>query len=337
MAAKSRDLGPVSTLILAMAACLAASEAGAFEPPRFQWTLSPAERARLIFLQGIAAVYVFTLGAVLGSFLNVVIYRLPRGLNIVRPRSRCPACATPIETRDNLPVLGWLLLRGKCRICGGPISPRYPLVEAAIGGLLLLLCWFEVRLGGVNLPNWTPAPLDDLMILSWRMPWGNLLMAGYHAWLLITLFVAMFIQADGLRVPAILVRLALAVGLLLPFAFAWLRPVSAWDVASSGILMAGIDGLAGAHVGLVCGGCLAVLVTRTASDGRRSLVYATLLIGVFLGWQAAATISLVCVIPLLLFRRTDIPPLLWPTLFAWVFVPFWKPIYEFTTKVILRI
>jgi len=69
------------------------------------------------------------LGAAVGSFLNVVAYRLPRGESLISPRSRCPGCATPIQSRDNLPVLSWLLLRGRCRSCGEAISARYPLVE----------------------------------------------------------------------------------------------------------------------------------------------------------------------------------------------------------------
>lgn len=73
------------------------------------------------------------LGAVVGSFLNVVIHRLPRRESLVRPRSRCPRCETPIAPRDNVPVLSWLLLRGHCRHCGEPISPRYPLVETLTG------------------------------------------------------------------------------------------------------------------------------------------------------------------------------------------------------------
>lgn len=68
-------------------------------------------------------------GAVVGSFLNVVVYRLPRGESLVRPRSRCPACEEPIAAYDNLPILSWVALRGRCRRCGARISPRYPLVE----------------------------------------------------------------------------------------------------------------------------------------------------------------------------------------------------------------
>jgi leader peptidase (prepilin peptidase) / N-methyltransferase len=70
-------------------------------------------------------------GAIIGSFLNVVIYRLPRGESLSTPGSHCPSCAAPIKPYDNVPVLGWLWLRGRCRSCGEPISPRYPLVEAS--------------------------------------------------------------------------------------------------------------------------------------------------------------------------------------------------------------
>ena len=74
-------------------------------------------------------------GLIWGSFLNVVIHRVPRGMSVVHPPSQCPACKTPIRPWDNIPVFGWLLLRGKARCCGVKVSPRYPLVEA-IGGLL---------------------------------------------------------------------------------------------------------------------------------------------------------------------------------------------------------
>lgn len=77
------------------------------------------------------------LGLSFGSFLNVVIYRLPRGLSLVHPGSRCPGCETPIKARDNIPVLGWLLLRGKSRCCKTTISIRYPAVELLCG----LLAW----------------------------------------------------------------------------------------------------------------------------------------------------------------------------------------------------
>lgn len=81
------------------------------------------------------AAYAALLGAVVGSFLNVVIARVPAGESVVRPRSRCPRCRRPIAWYDNLPVVSWLALRGRCRGCALPISARYPLVELAGGAL----------------------------------------------------------------------------------------------------------------------------------------------------------------------------------------------------------
>lgn len=75
------------------------------------------------------------LGAVVGSFLNVVAWRLPRGESVVKPRSRCPGCGTEVRARHNVPVLSWLALRGRCASCRAPISVRYPLVEAATAAL----------------------------------------------------------------------------------------------------------------------------------------------------------------------------------------------------------
>jgi leader peptidase (prepilin peptidase)/N-methyltransferase len=80
-------------------------------------------------------VYAAVVGACVGSFLNVCIYRWPEGLSVIRPRSRCPVCETPIRARDNIPVLGWLLLRGKCRECGARISIQYPLIELTTASL----------------------------------------------------------------------------------------------------------------------------------------------------------------------------------------------------------
>src|SRR4051794_11441254 len=74
-------------------------------------------------------------GLIVGSFLNVVAYRLPRGESLVHPRSRCPHCGTQLRAIDNIPVVSWLLLRGRCHGCSAPISARYPLVEASTAGL----------------------------------------------------------------------------------------------------------------------------------------------------------------------------------------------------------
>jgi leader peptidase (prepilin peptidase) / N-methyltransferase len=85
---------------------------------------------------------VFAFGLIFGSFLNVCIYRMPRGLSVVRPRSACPSCGNQIAAYDNIPVLSWLLLRGRCRHCHTRITPRYMVVELLLG-LLFLACFAE--------------------------------------------------------------------------------------------------------------------------------------------------------------------------------------------------
>jgi leader peptidase (prepilin peptidase)/N-methyltransferase len=87
------------------------------------------------------AVVVGVLGLLIGSFLNVVAHRVPNGESVVSPPSSCPKCGRAIRPRDNIPVLGWILLRGACRDCGEPISIRYPIVEAVTGVLFALTTW----------------------------------------------------------------------------------------------------------------------------------------------------------------------------------------------------
>lgn len=81
------------------------------------------------------------LGLLIGSFLNVVVWRVPRGESVVRPRSACPRCGHRIRAWDNVPVLSWLVLRGRCRDCRAPISARYPLVEAGTAVVFAVLAW----------------------------------------------------------------------------------------------------------------------------------------------------------------------------------------------------
>ena len=91
----------------------------------------------------VACVLVGILGAMIGSFLNVVIHRLPREQSIVFPNSTCPRCRAHIRAYDNIPVLSFLILRGKCRSCGAPISPRYPAVEALTALLFAAVTWHD--------------------------------------------------------------------------------------------------------------------------------------------------------------------------------------------------
>jgi leader peptidase (prepilin peptidase)/N-methyltransferase len=98
--------------------------------------------------------FIFATGACIGSFLNVVIYRLPRDKSLVSPPSACPSCGTPIHFYDNIPLVSWLILKGKCRHCQARISVRYFIVEFVtsilFGGLYLWFFWFEYRLTGIS-------------------------------------------------------------------------------------------------------------------------------------------------------------------------------------------
>jgi len=91
----------------------------------------------------IACAFVGVLGAIIGSFLNVVIHRLPREQSIVFPSSKCPNCLSAIKAYDNIPVLSYLILRGRCRACGAGISPRYPAVEAITAVLFAAVTWHD--------------------------------------------------------------------------------------------------------------------------------------------------------------------------------------------------
>src|SRR5687768_12791041 len=110
--------------------------------------------------------FLFALGASIGSFLNVVVWRLPRGKSLVRPGSYCPRCGNPLKWYDNVPVLGWIKLGGKCRFCREPISPRYPIVEAITG---LLFVFYYVMFFMAQLGPCAQRPIVSETLLAPRM------------------------------------------------------------------------------------------------------------------------------------------------------------------------
>jgi len=124
------------------------------------------------------------LGLALGSFLNVVIYRLPRGKSVVWPGSMCPTCGQPIAGYDNIPVLSWLLLLGKSRCCKKRISPRYPLIEAIAGLYAWALCLFVIG----------PLPPET----AW---WSVLVVFALHLMLGLSLIAAAFIDLEFMILP----------------------------------------------------------------------------------------------------------------------------------------
>jgi leader peptidase (prepilin peptidase) / N-methyltransferase len=229
----------------------------------------------------LVAAWLFVLGAVVGSFLNVVVHRLPQRRSIVAPGSHCPRCGRPVRWYDNVPIASWFVLRGRCRDCGEPISARYPLVEAATAGLFLLLGWVEWLGGGANLPRlpgrWPPANADAA---TWPAT-ASAGVCGLHLLLMVTLLAAALIAWDRRRVPWRLFLPAAVVGLAAPIVWPWLRPLPAWpgfDGPATGL----VEGLLGAAAGALLGG-MAVRLTRD-----RAMLPASGMVGLVLGWQAAA-------------------------------------------------
>jgi leader peptidase (prepilin peptidase)/N-methyltransferase len=231
------------------------------------------------------AVWFLFVGGAVGSFLNVVVYRLPAGLSISWPGSHCPRCKHPIRWYDNVPVLAWLWLRGRCRDCRQRISLRYPLVEAVVAGLFLLLLVVEVFHGGQNLPVRVPPAPQGTDPYPPAEAFGMCLL---HLGLLCTLLAAALIRWDG-KPPArwLFVPLLLA-GLLAPPWLSWLHPWPAVPELAASPWRGAVDSLLGLGTGLVLGRMAAWLGERFAilSKPGHQVLGEALAIGVVLGWQA---------------------------------------------------
>lgn len=171
-------------------------------------------------------------GALFGSFLNVVAFRLPRRESVVKPRSRCPSCGVPVRPYDNVPIVSWLLLRGRCRSCSEPISVRYPLVEGATallcaGAVLVHESPAAIALSVALVLVLVPAALIDL---EYRIIPNKLTAAG--ALLALTLGTAL----DPAGEPARLIAGAAAGGFLLAAALAYPGGMGMGDVKLAGVM-----------------------------------------------------------------------------------------------------
>ena len=245
---------------------------------------------------GLLAFWLFAFGGAVGSFLNVVAYRLPMGMSLVTPGSHCPACKHPIRWFDNVPMLGWLHLRGRCRDCHATISGRYPFVEAITAGMFLLLGLVASIGNGINLPLRPVPPVPDATGCQLFEPmvrlWELCGICGYHLLLLCTLLAASLIEYDGHRVPLRLFGPAAFGGIFAPLAWFGLRPVPVL-LQSSGWEAGLADGIAGAAAGAM----VALPAWRLFAQARRQfgligLIVGPTCVGLFLGWQAAVVLTL---------------------------------------------
>ncbi len=220
-----------------------------------------------------------SVGLVIGSFLNVVIWRVPRGESVVSPPSHCPTCGAAIRARDNIPLVSWVLLRGRCRSCRSPISARYPGVEALTGALFGVMAWHFglawelpaylyltavgialalIDLDTKRLPNALTLPAYPVMLVLLLLPtladdrWSDYLRAivgglglfGFY-------FVLALVYPSGMGMGD--VKLSGVLGM----ALAWLG----WGVL-----------LVGGFLGFLLGGVVGLLLMITRRAGRRTAI-----------------------------------------------------------------
>ena len=202
----------------------------------------------------IATIFVFLVGACIGSFLNVVIYRIPAGLSLVYPPSRCPKCGHGLGATENVPILGWLWLKGRCRWCKTAIAPRYPIIEAVTGIVFLAVFW---QFG------YTIETIGYCTLLSWLLSLS-------------------MIDFDTMTLPGSLTKSGLIVGLLFQIAIGW------QEAAIAGTINQLMFGISGAVVGiwlLETIGFIGTLILgqQAMGDGDGKLM-AT--IGAWLGWKS---------------------------------------------------
>jgi leader peptidase (prepilin peptidase)/N-methyltransferase len=226
------------------------------------------------------------LGAVFGSFLNVVAYRLPRQESLITPASHCPSCGTPVKPYDNIPILSWLLLRGHCRSCGSSISPRYPLVEAltaalCVGAVLVHHSASAIALSAVLILLVVPAALIDL---EYRIIPNRITALGA------VLALVLGLALDPAGEPERLIACGAAGGFLLLAALAYPGGMGMGDVKLAGMmgLFLGAAVAPALLIALVAGVALGMVVIyrKGARAGRKTAVP----FGPFLAFGALAAV-----------------------------------------------
>jgi leader peptidase (prepilin peptidase)/N-methyltransferase len=227
------------------------------------------------------------LGSLLGSFLNVCIVRLPLDQSVVRPRSRCPKCQKPIAWYDNIPVVSWLVLRGKCRHCGQPISIQYPLVELAVAALWALAFWWY----GAGLDAAAAALFATILLGIAVTDARHMLIPDEYTWGGVPLGILLSLRggSSGLLASAV----GAAVGFLLLYGIAWAGEKIFKEEAMGGgdikmmTMVGAFVGWKGVLLTLFGGALLGTVVFIPLTIRRKRLVP----FGVFLAAAAAFTFA----------------------------------------------
>jgi leader peptidase (prepilin peptidase) / N-methyltransferase len=265
-------------------------KSGRFSHPGLPW-IHLADQIRIRFFETMIMMWIVAFGSSLGSFLNVVVYRTPQGLSLLGS-SFCPKCKNPIRWFDNIPIFGWILLRGRCRDCHLQISVRYPLIELVTGLMVLGLVVFQVVLDAGHLPGRSSGGYPGLPWLVQHWSWELVTMLLAQAALLCILLSGALIRWDGHRLPSGYLVLAVTIGLIVPVVVPALAPMSEWyqrlGNSMIGLAVGGVLGAAQAMVAGIWGQSLSL----SSHKGRAvalDLAATVALIGAFLGWHAAVS------------------------------------------------
>ena len=271
-------------------------------PPQLE--MKWANRVLLRTCEFLFVGWFFYFGASIGSFLNVVAWRVPEGRTIVFGGSKCPFCDTRLSFIDNTPIFGWIYLQGKCRTCRLPIAPRYLLIEIAVGVVFLWLALWQLVRGGANLPHWSLAKRTGLVNIVLDPEWLLIGIYAVHA----TMFgvLIMLATANVGKKPFPLFYLAL-IGFGLASAkivqpsldiVAWYQPFSKFGFSNrSPFANPALSMLLGGLVGGALGWISSFAFARHfgAIVGRHWTLQC-FLVGTVLGWQSEVTILMISLV-----------------------------------------
>jgi leader peptidase (prepilin peptidase)/N-methyltransferase len=262
-------------------------------------------------LDFVTAIWLGFIGACIGSFLNVVAYRMPRGMSVVWKPSHCPQCGHAIRPRDNVPVLGWLLLRGRCRDCGEPISPRYAIVEAVMAAAFFALAYAELFSGGANLPGGPFVEAASYWETVWNPDWVVIRLFAYHALLLSVLMATALIDQDRERVPWSLPIVAIVIAAVCSWQWRHLYVERTPGLLRVAELKAPVDALVGLAWGaspwIIAIGAAGLRGKKELPPSLTALAWASGVVGAYLGVRPAVRIAVLWIVAYLISRLLTVP------------------------------
>ena len=294
-------------------------------PSRTLKYLRFAEFAQTKMMQCLILIWLFFVGSCFASFLDVVAWRVPRGRSI-NGSSKCPFCNNRLGIRDNVPVIGWVGNGGRCRHCRLPISPRYLIVEIILGLIFLALCLVEIFGGGMNLPFRDFGESKGFQNLIFDpgiepQKWVLIRLAVYHLTLICFLFTSVLIRSEKLKIPVSIFVTGIVFGVAFPLLWpdmllvSWqvgvqeLIPLNRFSANQIITLVAGLSG--GCGMGLIVHWSYSFFKfdqNEKPKVDQSSYIFEPVaalgLVGLFLGWQSAISVTLLYFVFLFLFART---------------------------------